>query len=44
MMVPLDYCRWNPLRPNTQGGCMNPLAWIPVAIAVLQVIKENWDD
>ncbi|MBB5143007.1 hypothetical protein HNQ38_001095, partial [Desulfovibrio intestinalis] len=23
---------------------MNPLAWIPVAIAVLQVIKENWDD
>ena len=29
---------------ETQGEFMNPLAWIPVAIAVLQVIKENWDD
>lgn len=29
---------------DTQGEHMNPLAWIPVAIAVLQVIKETWDD
>jgi len=29
---------------KNEGGHMNPLAWIPVAIAVLQVIKDNWDD
>ena len=23
---------------------MNPLAWIPVAIAVLEAIRENWKE
>jgi len=27
-----------------KGMKMNYLSWIPVVIAVLQAIKDNWDD
>jgi len=28
----------------TQGDIMNFLPWIPVIIAILEVVKEKWHD
>ena len=34
----------HPALPKTRGGHMFQVSWIPIAIAILQVIKEQMEE